>query len=192
MQTLFENNNNTKNMKKLTKNQLAKEIFSVSYLRGEFLLRSGVISNEYFDKYQFESRPELLSEVAKYLADIVPSGVDALAALEMGGIPIATALSFQTGLPLALVRKKAKEHGTKKIAEGCDIKGKRLLIVEDVVTSGGQVIISANELRKEGASIEDAVCVIDREAGGKEKLFDAGIKLHPLFTITELKTEHIK
>lgn len=174
-------------MKKLTNNQLAKAIFDVSYLRGEFLLRSGIISNEYFDKYQFESNPELLAEIAACFAEIIPNGIDGLAGLEMGGIPLATALSLVTGLPLVMVRKKAKEYGTKKIAEGFDVKGKRLLIVEDVITSGGQVIISTNELRGAGAIIEDAVCVIDRESGGKEKLLEAGIKLHSLFTMTELK-----
>jgi len=129
----------------------------------------------------------LLSEIAACFADIIPSRIDGLAGLEMGGIPLATALSLATGLPLVMVRKKAKEYGTKKIAEGFEVKGKRLLIVEDVITSGGQVIISTNELRQSGAIIEDAVCVIDRESGGKEKLLEAGIKLHSLFTMSELK-----
>ena len=167
--------------------ELAKKIFDVAHITGEFKLRSGAISNEYFDKYQFESRPELLKEIASHQIKNLPSDYDILAPLEMGGIPIATAIALQTGDELCLVRKEAKEYGTCKLAEGVDIKGKKLLIVEDVVTSGGQIIISANELRERGAIVEKAICVIDREAGGPEKLKDAGIELTPLFTMTELK-----
>lgn len=149
----------------MNRNELAKEIYDVAHITGEFLLRSGVISNEYFDKYQFEGRPNILNAIADALVDSVPAGIDALAALEMGGIPIATAISLKTGIPVVFVRKEAKKYGTNKLAEGMNISGKKLLIVEDVVTSGGQIIISAKELRELGAIIEKAICVIDREAG---------------------------
>jgi orotate phosphoribosyltransferase len=173
----------------MNREELRKSIFSVAYITGEFLLRSGKISNEYFDKYQFESRPELLSAIVEeFSAKYDFTKFDGLAALEMGGIPIATAISLKTGLPMVLVRKKAKEYGTCRVAEGMEIKGKKLLIVEDVVTSGGQIIISTEDLRKAGAIIEDAVCVIDREQGGPEALQKAGINLFPLFTMTELKS----
>jgi len=171
----------------MTKSELIDVIVSTSHLKGKFLLRSGVMSDEYFDKYQFESRPEILNCIAEYLADLLPDKFDLLAGLELGGVPIATALSLITGLPTVFVRKKAKEYGTCKFAEGMDITGKKLLIVEDVVTSGGQVVISANDLRSHGAIIEEAICVIDREAGGSEALAKSGIKLTPLFTMTELK-----
>jgi orotate phosphoribosyltransferase len=166
---------------------LAKEIYKVAYLTGEFLLRSGRTSNEYFDKYQFESNPDLLAEIANQMSAMIPDDIDYLAPLEMGGIPIATAISLKTGLKLVFVRKKAKEYGTCKFAEGPDIKGKKLLIVEDVVTSGGQIIISANDLRSEGAIIEKSICVIDREQGGRESLSNNQIELLPLFTMKELK-----
>ncbi len=166
---------------------LAKEIYNVAYLTGEFLLRSGRTSNEYFDKYQFESNPILLNEIANHLIAMIPKDTEYLAPLEMGGIPIATAISLKTGLKLVFVRKKAKEYGTCKFAEGPDIKGKKLLIVEDVVTSGGQIIISANDLRREGAIIEKSICVIDREQGGREALSENNIDLLPLFTMTDLK-----
>lgn len=172
----------------MIREELAKEIYKTSYITGEFLLRSGKISNEYFDKYQFESRPKLLSAIVdEFISKYDFNKYDGLAALEMGGIPIATAISLRTGLPMVLVRKKAKEYGTCRIAEGMDIKDKKLLIVEDVVTSGGQIILSTEDLRKAGAIVENAICVIDREQGGPEKLLEAGIKLFPLFTMTELK-----
>lgn len=171
----------------MEKQILASEIFKKSYIRGEFLLRSGKISNEYFDKYQFESNPILLNEIANHLLSLLPKDIDLLAALEMGGIPIATAISLKTGIPVVFVRKKAKEYGTNRIAEGSDIDGKKLLIIEDVVTSGGQIILSVEELRNRGAIVEKAICVIDREQGGKDNLANNGIELFPLFTMSELK-----
>jgi len=176
----------------MEKQVLASEIFKKSYLRGEFILRSGKTSNEYFDKYQFESNPILLNEIANQLLSFLPKDIDVLAALEMGGIPIATAISLKTALPIVFVRKKAKEYGTRRIAEGCNIDGKRLLIIEDVVTSGGQILLSVEELRGQGAIVEKAVCVIDREQGGKENLANIGVELHSLFTMSELKLNQSK
>lgn len=175
-------------MNEAQKKDLAKHVYDIAHLTGEFKLRSGVISNEYFDKYQFESNPELLVSIAIQLNHIINSlEYDYLAALEMGGIPIATAMAMMNKKSMVFVRKEAKEYGTAKLAEGPEIKNTNLLIVEDVVTSGGQIIISANDLRERGATITDAVCVIDREAGGREKLAEAGITLHSLFTMSELK-----
>jgi len=171
----------------MDRTELAKKIYNISHLTGEFLLRSGKISNEYFDKYLFESRPELLDAIAEHIIGILPNDIDALAGLEMGGIPITTALSLKTGIPTVFVRKKAKEYGTRKIAEGMDISGKRLLVVEDVITSGGQVILCVDELRRQGAVVTNAVCVIDRQSGGSQALLDAGIELQPLFLMSELK-----
>jgi orotate phosphoribosyltransferase len=171
----------------MTKKELAKEIYNCSHLTGTFLLRSGKISNEYFDKYRFESNPKLLSDIANQLVLLLPSKFDILAGLEMGGIPIATALSIITGVPAAFIRKKAKEYGTKRISEGADVKDKRIVIVEDVITSGEQVILSSKDLVTEGAIIDRAICVIDRQSGGKEALAEAGIELFSLFTMGELK-----
>jgi orotate phosphoribosyltransferase len=171
----------------MTREELAKAIYDVSHLTGTFTLRSGAVSNEYFDKYLFEARPDVLKAIAEHLAELLPGDTEVLAGLEMGGIPIATALSLKTGLPGAFVRKEAKKYGTAKVAEGADLKGKKIVIVEDVVTSGGQVILSAVDLRGLDADIMCAVCVIDRESGGKEKLAAEGIELRALFTMSELK-----
>jgi orotate phosphoribosyltransferase len=171
----------------MTKSELGRRIFELSNIKGEFLLRSGVVSNEYFDKYLFESPPDVLKAIVEFMAVFVPEGTSALAGLEMGGIPLVTMLSQVTGIPALFVRKKAKEYGTCKLAEGGDIKKRRLVVIEDVVTSGGQIIKSVAELRGMGAVVSDVLCVIDREAGGKENLAEEQLRLHPLFTMSELK-----
>lgn len=171
----------------MERTDLTKRVYDVAHLTGTFTLRSGAVSNEYFDKYQFESDPELLRAIAEHMAPMIPDGTEMLAGLEMGGIAIATALSLHTGIPVVFVRKKAKEYGTAKLAEGPSIEGKRLLIVEDVVTSGGQVILSGNDLKDLGALVDHVVCVIDREQGGREKLREAGYELNACFTMSELK-----
>ncbi len=167
--------------------QLAKRIYDTAHITGEFVLRSGAKSNEYFDKYLFEADPKLLKDIAEALVPLVPPGIDALAGLEMGGIPIATMLSQFTGLPVLFVRKKAKDYGTCKIAEGGQVNGRKLLIVEDVVTSGGAILDAAKALVAEGAILDQVVCVIDRESGGAANLAKVNLTLKPLFTMSELK-----
>jgi orotate phosphoribosyltransferase len=175
-------------MTTLERTQLAKSVYATSHITGEFVLRSGAVSNEYFDKYRFEADPALLLEIATALAPLVPTDTEALAGLELGGVPIATMLSQVTGIPAYFVRKEAKTYGTCQLAEGGAIDGKRLTIVEDVVTSGGQVVISCGDLRARGARVDTALCVIDRESGGPQALTDIGVELRPLFTMTELKS----
>jgi orotate phosphoribosyltransferase len=167
---------------------LARRIYQTAHITGEFTLRSGAKSNEYFDKYLFEADPVLLKDIAAALAKLVPPGIDALAGLEMGGIPIATMLSQFTGLPVLFVRKKAKEYGTCKIAEGGPVAGRKLLIVEDVVTSGGAILDAAQALRAEGAQLAQVICVIDRESTGQKNLAAAQLSLTPLFTMSQLKS----
>lgn len=171
----------------MDKERLAAAIFSTAHITGEFKLRSGQTSREYFDKYLFESQPALLKEIAQQMLPLISKNIDALAGLEMGGIPIATMLSQLSGLPVVFVRKKAKDYGTCRLAEGGDIQGKRLLIVEDVVTSGGQILLSAADLRARQALVDHVVCVIDREEGGTEKLAEQELLLKPLFRMSELK-----
>jgi orotate phosphoribosyltransferase len=166
---------------------LARAVYDVAHITGTFRLRSGVTSHEYFDKYLFEADPRLLLDLATAMAPLVPDGTDALAGLELGGVPLATVLSQVTGLPARFVRKKAKDYGTEKLAEGGTIAGERVCVVEDVVTSGGQVVESCEALRAEGAVITGVLCVIDREAGGPANLAAAGLPLSPRFTMSELK-----
>ncbi len=170
----------------MDRTRLAHEIYRASHLTGRFVLRSGAVSHEYFDKYLFESDPRLLAAIGDALAPLVPAGTDALAGLETGGIPLAVILSQRSGLPAVFVRKEAKTYGTCKLAEGGPLDGRRLLIVEDVVTSGGQLLASTHDLRERGAIVERAVCIIDRQAGGPEALAAAGVELEALFTMREL------
>jgi len=167
---------------------LASRIGAVAQLSGQFVLRSGATSDTYFDKYLFESDPGLLRAIAEHLVPMIPEGTELLAGLELGGVPVATALSYASGLPAVFVRKKAKEYGTAKLAEGPSIDGKRVLIVEDIVTSGGQVVLSTADLREVGAIVDSAVCVIDREQGGTEALADANIALGALFTRSAIES----
>lgn len=165
---------------------LADQVNSVARLTGTFTLRSGQVATEYFDKYRFEAQPVLLARIAEALAPLIPAGTEVLAGLEMGGIPIATALSLHTGLPAAFVRKEAKQYGTARLAEGSDVVGKRVTVVEDVITTGGQVVISANDLRALGAIVEHVVCVIDRSPDQGAALTAEGLAMHALLTRAQL------
>ena len=171
----------------LSSTELAARVYAASHLTGTFTLRSGVTSTEYFDKYRFEADPALLHDLAVAMAPLVPAGVDALAGLELGGVPLATMLSQVTGLPTRFVRKEAKTYGTCQLAEGGELDGARLCIVEDVVTSGGAVLDAARELRARRAVLDTVVCVIDRESGGADQLRAADLELHALFTMTQLR-----
>jgi orotate phosphoribosyltransferase len=166
--------------------ELARRIYARSHLTGEFTLRSGMVSDEYFDKYLFESDPVLLRQVAGALVRLLPRGVDALAGLELGGVPLATVCSQTLGLPTLFVRKQAKRYRTRRLAEGGQVRGRRLAVIEDVVTSGGQVLDSCGMLREQGADIVVVLCVIDREVGAREHLRRANLELRSLFTASDL------
>lgn len=170
----------------MDKSELAKRVVEVSLKRGQFKLRSGQISDVYFDKYQFESRPDLLREIARALVPLVPDGTEVLAGLELGGIPIATALALEMGLPAAFVRKQRKDYGTCLIAEGAALANKRVCVVEDVITTGGAVLDSAKALREEGAKLDAVLCVIFRGTG-PDRLADAGLRRVSLLTLADLE-----
>jgi orotate phosphoribosyltransferase len=170
-----------------TRAGVARRIRTAAHLTGSFTLRSGRVATEYFDKYRFEADPVLLDDVARLMAPLVPPGTEVLAGLEMGGIPVVTALARHTGLPCAFVRKQAKPYGTCRLAEGADVGGRQVLVVEDVVTSGGQIILSTADLRALGARIDAALCVIDRAQGGPEALTTEGVRLHALLTAEDLR-----
>ena len=169
-----------------TRSHLADAVHEACHLSGEFTLRSGATATEYFDKFRFEARPDLLAAVTDALAPLVPEGTEVLAGLELGGIPIVTALSLSTGLPAAFVRKQAKPYGTRRLAEGADVDGRRVLVVEDVATTAGQMLLSTKDLRDAGAHVGHALVVIDRLAGGREALAGIGVELHALFTRDDL------
>ena len=161
---------------------LAKEIKTIAQITGEFKLRSGKTSNRYFDKYRFESDPKLLSKIAQGMLELIPANTQVLCGLEMGGIPVVTMLSHYSGLPCAFIRKEAKTYGTCQYAEGYDLAGQKILLIEDVVSSGGAILDAAKMLRNDGIEVKQAVCVIDRQTGGMEKLAEQGVELKSLLT----------
>jgi orotate phosphoribosyltransferase len=164
---------------------LARDVDATCRLTGEFVLRSGQTTDEYFDKYLFESDPALLRRVAERMATLVPDGVDLLGGLELGGVPIVTVLSSITGIPALFVRKQAKTYGTRRLAEGGSATGRRVLIVEDVITTGGAVRSAAHALRADGAIVDTVICAIDRSAPGTDPFAADGI------TIRSVMTKHL-
>ena len=169
-----------------TDTALAADIDATCRLTGEFTLRSGQVSDEYFDKYLFEADPLLLARVAREVAQLLPGDVDLLGGLEMGGIPIATAVSQLVGLPVVFVRKKAKEYGTAKLAEGPSFDGKKVVLIEDVITTGGAVRDATNALRAGGAIVKTVVCAIDRSPAEGNPLADVGLEIRSVLTKAEL------
>lgn len=149
----------------MSKDTLGTDIRAAALLHGTFQLRSGQTSTTYFDKYRFESDPVLLRRVAQRMLKLVPSGTEILAGLELGGVPIATAMSLESGLPVVFVRKEPKEYGTCKAVEGLEIEGRKVLLVEDVITTGGAVADATRHVRSAGADVAAVVCAIWRGEG---------------------------
>jgi orotate phosphoribosyltransferase len=166
--------------------QLARDVDTRCRLRGEFVLRSGQVASEYFDKYLFEADPRLLGRVTARMARLVPPDTQLLGGLELGGVPLATALSQLTGLPALFVRKQTKAYGTRKLAEGDDPAGKRVTLVEDVITVGGTVVAAADALRALGATVTAVVCAIDRSSSGESAVAAAGITVLRVLTKDQL------
>ncbi len=165
---------------------LAHDIDACCRLTGEFTLRSGQLSQEYFDKYLFEADPRLLARVVAEMVELVPERTELLGGLELGGIPIVTLLSAETGLPALFVRKQAKTYGTRKLAEGPEVSGRRVTLVEDVITTGGAVREATTRLREYGATVGHVVCAIDRSREGESPLADVGLEVRPVLTKTML------
>ena len=170
----------------MDKLELAKTIRSVSYLTGEFILRSGKTSSFYWDKYRFESEPNILCAVVDELEALLPESFDRIAGLELGGIPLATALSLKTGKPCLFVRKTAKEYGTCNLVEGGFLEGDNVVVIEDVITTGGQVCTSVQQMRNLGLHVDSVLCVIERDQTGRNNLEKIGCKLRSIFTSGEL------
>ncbi|QSR32972.1 orotate phosphoribosyltransferase [Nocardioides sp. S5] len=165
---------------------LAADIDATCRLTGEFTLRSGQVADTYFDKYLFEAQPALLDRVAAQVVDLLPEDTELLGGLELGGVPIATMVSARTRLPALFVRKQAKEYGTAKLAEGPDVSGRRVTLVEDVITTGGAVRDATRALRELGAVVEVVVCAIDRSPEGEDPLAGVGLEIRSVLTRADL------
>jgi orotate phosphoribosyltransferase len=169
--------------------ELGRELVKASYLKGDFVLRSGKRSNRYFDKFLFETDPALLRRLGKLLAALVPKETQLLAAPELGAVLLGGAVSMESGLRLVLVRKEPKGYGTSKQIEGRFGPGDRVTVIEDVVTTGGDSLRSAQVLRDAGVEVIHLVVVLDRGEGGEENIRNAGIPYSPLFRIGDLELD---
>jgi orotate phosphoribosyltransferase len=173
----------------VTDRELLRAIREHAYLEGDFVLRSGRRSRYYLDKYRFETRPELLEEIAARIAarvaEVAPEAVR-LAGPELGAVALAAAASLASRLPFLIVRASVKEHGTRNRLEGAFEPGDRVVLVEDVVTSGGAAVDAVRALREAGIEVRNAVCVVDREEGGVDALARTGVRLWPVFRAGDL------
>lgn len=170
-------------------NPIAQALLDCGAVRfGDFKLTSGAASRYYVDVKAAMTDPATLRKVARAMAEHArrTGPWDAVAGMELGAVPLATAVSLEADLPLLIVRKGERTHGTGKRIEGRDARGKRVFLVEDVTTSGGSTLEAAKALREAGATVTHACAVVDRESGAPAALAAAGLALHPLATVSEL------
>ena len=170
----------------MTDEQLIQRIKDAALLHGTFTLRSGRTSSYYLDKYLFETQPDILAELGRRFAGHVDETIDRLAGAELGGIPLVASASMATGKPCVLIRNQKKDYGTAKQLEGKLEPGDRVVIVEDIATTGGQVLEAAKTLTQLGAQVVRIVAVIDREEGARENIEGAGFPFASLLTKGDL------
>lgn len=169
--------------------ELRRALVDHGFLEGDFVLRSGRRSPYYFDKFRFETQPDVLEALGRRLTQAVgdhePEAVR-LACPVLGAVVLAASTCLASGLPFVIVRDKAKEYGTANRIEGAFEAGERVCLIEDVVTSGGALSEAVGALREAGLECRTAVCVVDREEGGIDALARVGVRLEPLFRASEL------
>ena len=170
----------------MNRTELIKRIKETAYLEGDFILRSGKRSKYYLDKYLFETCPDILRALGKEFAKHVTGDVTLIAGAELGGVALAAATAMQTGKKWIIVRQSRKDHGTGKLIEGVLKPGDVVLLVEDIATTGGQVLEAAKVITEAGAKIKKIVCVIDRRQGAAENITQAGYKFESILTKDDL------
>ena len=166
--------------------ELIDRIRRTALLHGEFTLRSGRTSKYYLDKYLFETQPDILEALGKMFAKHADDSIDRLAGPELGGVPLVAATSIASGLPFVLIRNRKKNYGTAKQLEGRLNSGDRVMIVEDVVTSGGQLLEAARTISDQGAQVVKIVAAIDRQEGARQNVEGAGYQFESLLTKSDL------
>ena len=170
----------------MTKEELIKRIKETSYLEGDFVLRSGKRSKYYLDKYLFETCPDILKALGEEFAKHITDDVTLIAGAELGGVALAAATAIETGKNWVIIRNSKKTYGTKKMIEGILKPHDVVLLVEDIATTGGQVIETAKIITQAGASVKKIVCVIDRKEGAEENITAAGYKFDSILTKYDL------
>jgi len=170
----------------LKQDELCRRIREVAYLEGDFVLRSGKHSKYYLDKYRFETQPAVLAELGRRLADHCTELTTHIAGAELGGVPLAAATSLAVGLPFLIVRNAKKDYGTANAIEGLVPDKGTALLVEDIATTGGQVIQAARDLTARGITVEKIVAVLDRLEGARQNVESAGFDYESLLTVEDL------
>jgi orotate phosphoribosyltransferase len=170
----------------MTRQELIKRIKETAYLEGDFTLRSGKKSKYYLDKYLFETCPDILRQLGKEFARFVGDDVTLIAGAELGGVALAAATAMETGKNWIIVRNSKKGYGTGKLVEGKINKGDVVLLVEDIATTGGQVLEAAKVITETGAKVKAIVCTIDRKQGAGEAITQAGYKFESILTKDDL------
>lgn len=161
-----------------------------AFLHGEFVLSSGRTSPYYIDKYQFETHPDMLRDIARLLAGALPPETAKLVGPALGGVPLATAVALETGIPFVIVRSEAKAHGTARTIEGTLAPGDRVVVLEDVVTTGGQAIRAAQTVEAAQGQVLLVLAVVDRHEGGRESIERAGYRFEALYDLREWPVPH--
>ncbi len=174
----------------MTRNELAAAIKRHAYLEGDFVLRSGRRSKFYLDKYLFETQPNILRALGELFAERVTLRTTLIGGAELGGVALAAAASMASGKPFVILRNAKKDYGTSKLFEGRLTAGDVVLLVEDIATTGGQVLEAAKVITEAGAQVEKIVAVIDRQEGARENITGAGHAFEALFTLDDLGIEH--
>ena len=171
-----------------TKKEFFLECYKLGIIKfGRFTLKSGIESPFYVDLRPLASDPKILKLLANYLLDMLPlDNFDLICGVPYAALPMATAMSLESYLPLIIKRKEAKQYGTKKILEGIYKPGQNCLLVEDVITSGASLLETIPEIENEGITVSDIVVVLDRQQGGREMLEKKGFRVHSLFTISDV------
>jgi len=170
----------------VTREELIRRIKETAYLEGDFTLRSGKKSRYYLDKYLFETCPDILKALGAEFAGHLTDDVTVIAGAELGGVALAAATAMQTGKNWIIVRNSKKGYGTGKLIEGVLNKGDVVLLVEDIATTGGQVLEAAKVITDAGATVKKIVCVIDRKQGAEENITAAGYKFESILTKDDL------
>ncbi|MEM0129200.1 MAG: orotate phosphoribosyltransferase [Thermoplasmata archaeon] len=157
---------------------------------GDFTLASGQRSDVYVDVKRAWTDPEALAILAGALAERIGTPCPRLAGMELGAVPLVVATALRTGATYVILRKAAKEHGTRQRFEGTVAEGDRFVLIEDVATTGGSAAASVEILRAAGARVDRAVAVVDREMGATARLAGLGVRLEALTTLSELRGAH--
>ena len=156
---------------------------------GEFKLHSGRVSPIYLDLRLLASYPSVLHQVAGAYAGILANlDFALLAAMPLAGLPIGTAVSLQADIPLVYPRQTLKAHGTGKQIEGAWSTGQRVVVIDDLITSGDSLLQGIAVLEHAGLLVSDVVVLVDRQQGGRETLSDQGYTLHSAITLSQMLT----